>query len=242
MNDWCNGVTPGLQLLVCRNPSTAYDLTFNEFRSTGWGAPDWPTLAGTYTLAPTGPTVSTVSAASANEGSPVVQTITLSGPTVGVTNFAASLAGSGTYPAVNGVNFSTNLALCTYSNGVTFSAGNLVFPDAVTSCTISTPTTSDSKYNHDLTFTTTVGGTPGVGTIVNTTTAPTLSINDPTTTAGVPETFTITQSAVSALDTTVLFSTGNITALAGVDYTARTGVSCTIPAGSLTTTVDVTTL
>jgi len=190
-----------------------------------------------------GPTVTDVSDDSADEGSAIVHTVTLSGATSGTTNYASTLAGSGTYPAVNGVNFSTDLADATYSNGVTFSAGNLVVPTAVSSFTVTIDTIDDGLYNHDLTYTLTVGGTAGTGTIVNTTAAPSLSINDPAAVApGSPVTFTITQSALSALDTTVLASTEDDTAIAGVNYTARTNVTVTIAAGDLTADFVVNTL
>ncbi|MBN2896095.1 MAG: hypothetical protein JXK05_09430 [Campylobacterales bacterium] len=72
---------------------------------------------------------------------------------------------------------------------------------------------------------------------------PSLSIASASTTEGDSGTknltFTITQSAVSTTDTTVLFSTSNGTATAGSDYTAQTNQTVTISAGSTTATRNV---
>src|SRR6185295_3548347 len=82
----------------------------------------------------------------------------------------------------------------------------------------------------------------GTGTIQNDDTAPTLSINSVSLNEGNSGTtnfvFTVTQSAASGQDTTVVFGTVNGTATAGSDYTATTG-TITIAAGSTTGTITV---
>src|SRR5690606_14528511 len=70
---------------------------------------------------------------------------------------------------------------------------------------------------------------------------PTLSINDVTVAEGGTATFTVTLSAPSGLDVSFDWASANSTAVAGQDYTAANGVGVTIPAGSVTTTVAVTT-
>jgi hypothetical protein len=81
----------------------------------------------------------------------------------------------------------------------------------------------------------------GLGTINNDDTA-TVSIAA-TTQAAEPATdglFTVTQSAVAAANTDLIYSIGG-SATGGADYTALTG-TVTIPAGSTTATIDVTVL
>jgi hypothetical protein len=212
-----------------------------SYTSGGYTITQFNTL--TYPSAATGPTVSSVSNANANEGSSVVHTVTLSGATTGTTNYASSLAGSGAHPAVNGVNFSTSLGSATFSNGVTFSTPNLVVPTSVSSFTVTVPTTDDNLYNYDLTYTLTVGGTTGTGTINNTDTAPTWTVSSPTVAArGDNAVFTLTLNTASGRGTTFVADTRDGTAEAGTDYTARAGITVTIPAGDLTADFTVTTL
>jgi hypothetical protein len=243
IEDWCNGVTSGLQILMCRDPATAYDFTFNEFRSTGWGAPDWPTLTGTYTVGSSGPTISDVSDASANEGSSVVHTVTLSAATTGTENYATTLAGSGSFPAVNGVNFSTSLSACTFSNGVTFSTPNLVVPSGVSSFTVTVPTTDDGVFNKDRTYDLICGGTTGVGTIINTDTAPSWSVDSPSIgTRGDDVVYTITLSAICGCDMRFRGNTRDGTAVEVTDYDDEVNVTVTVLEGELTTTFTVATV
>jgi hypothetical protein len=72
--------------------------------------------------------------------------------------------------------------------------------------------------------------------------APSISINDVTVTEGntgtTSATFTLTLSAVYSHDVTVHYQTADISATAGSDYTAASGV-VTIPAGQLNSTVTI---
>ena len=81
-----------------------------------------------------------------------------------------------------------------------------------------------------------------VGTILNDDTAPSLTLSDASVTEGDAGqqvlSFTLTQSAVSGLDTTVSYTTVDGTASAGEDYTSSSGTA-TIAAGSTTATIQV---
>ena len=77
-------------------------------------------------------------------------------------------------------------------------------------------------------------------TITDNDTAPTISIGD----AMIVESdanaiFTVTQSAVSGLNTTFNYSTTDVTATAGADYTGVTNLSGTITAGSTSTAITI---
>src|SRR5262249_43163232 len=71
---------------------------------------------------------------------------------------------------------------------------------------------------------------------------PTLRISDATVTEGntgtVNATFTVTLSQAANVDVTVHYATANVTAMAGSDYTAKSG-TLVIPAGQTTRTITV---
>lgn len=159
------GTGAKLLLMMSRNPLLANDTLFNEFCGVADTA-NGPMLTIPYSAGGGGsPTISTVSSNSANEGSPIVHTVTLSGATAGIENYAASLAG-GTATG-GGTDYTSALASLTYSAGVTVSGGNLVVPSGVSSFTVTVPTASDIIVEGSETYTLTVGGTAGTGTILN---------------------------------------------------------------------------
>ncbi len=184
-----------------------------------------------------GPTVTSVTQTSGGtEGSPAVMTVSLSGATSGSTNFAATLAG--VTATGSGTDFTSDLASATYSNGVTFSGGNMVVPDAVSGWTVTIATTSDTLDEANETATLTIGGTAGTLTITDDDAAPTISVNDVTESAG-SCIFTVSLSAASGKSITVDYATADGTSTAGVDYTAASG-TLTFAAGETTKTVTVT--
>ena len=71
---------------------------------------------------------------------------------------------------------------------------------------------------------------------------PSISINDVSVTEGGTATFTVSLSAASTQTVTVLASTANDTATAGSDYNARSNVTVTIPAGSMSQNFTVATI
>lgn len=88
----------------------------------------------------------------------------------------------------------------------------------------------------------TLGTSSALGTINNDDNA-TISISGGSITEGNSGTanlpFTVTLSKAVDVDTTVQFSTADLTALAGGDYVAQSGITLTIPAGSLSATRNV---
>ena len=163
-----------------------------------------------------GPTVTTVSSNSATEGSTIVHTVTLSGATSGSTNFAATLAG--VTATGSGTDFTSDLASATYSNGVTFSGGNMVVPDAVSGWTVTIATTGDTLDEANETATLTIGGTAGTLTITDDDAAPTITgTASSTVTAGDPVVITYSPGLSGQTRTYTLALTDG-TAVGGTDY------------------------
>ena len=72
---------------------------------------------------------------------------------------------------------------------------------------------------------------------------PILAIDDQTVTEGAGGSFTVSLDTAYSTDTTVNFSVNDVTAVGGgTDYTATTGTPVTIPANTLSTTIDFTTV
>src|SRR5205085_11934608 len=122
----------------------------------------------------------------------------------------------------------------------TATSGTLRWADGDTSAkTFNVSVTGDTTYEADETINLTLSSTTGgatlgspntsVLTITNDDTAPTISINSVSVSEGGGNAvFTVTQSAVSGLNTTFQYSTANGTATAGSDYTAATNASGSI--------------
>ncbi len=127
-------------------------------------------------------------------------------------------------------------------------SGALSFPDGVSSRTIIVDTMTDSNPEPDETFTVTLktpsgtvvpeGHATGEATISDQS-KPKVSVDDITVAEGAMGLFTISLDVVSTQDVTVSWTTADGTATAGSDYTARTGQSATIQAGSLSWTASV---
>jgi uncharacterized repeat protein (TIGR01451 family) len=106
--------------------------------------------------------VISVTDAIAPEGSNLVHTATLSGPTVFPSTYPFSLTG---VTATPGDDFTANTP--TFSNGVTLSGGFIVVPAGVSSFTITYPALIDNVDDDGETTTLTVGGVSGTGTILD---------------------------------------------------------------------------
>ena len=167
--------------------------------------------------ASSGPTVTSVTQTSGGtEGSPAVMTVSLSGATSGSKNFAATLVG--VTATGSGTDFTSDLASATYSNGVTFSGGNMVVPDAVSGWTVTIATTSDTLDEANETATLTVGGTAGTLTITDDDAAPTITgTASSTITAGDPVVITYSPGLSGQTRTYTLALTDG-TAVGGTDY------------------------
>ncbi|MBL0731034.1 immunoglobulin-like domain-containing protein [Piscinibacter sp. HJYY11] len=182
------------------------------------------------------PTIASVSAANATEGSNVLHTVTLSNASSVATTYSLSLA-NGTASAAD---YSSALTNASFSNGVTISGGIITVPAGVTSFTVAVPTTQDLLDEPNETYTLTVGGTAGTGTINDDDATPTLSVNDVTVNeAAGTATFTVSLSAASGQTVTVGYNTSTGTATGG-DFTAATGTLTFNPGvTSLTITITI---
>lgn len=110
------------------------------------------------------PTVSTVSSNSANEGTSIVHTVTLSAAVSGsAAVYAITLAG-GTATG-GGTDYTSTLTNTEFSDGVTISGGNITVPIGVSTFTVTVPTTDDQTIESAETYSLTVGGVAGTGTI-----------------------------------------------------------------------------
>lgn len=184
------------------------------------------------------PTVSTVSSNSATEGSAITHTVTLSGTTSATEYYAATLVG--VTATGSGTDFTSDLASATYSNGVTFSGGNMAVPSGVSSFTVTIATTSDTTDETDETYTLTVGGVSGTGTITDDDAPPSITVTDASENA-MQVVFTVSLSQASGKTITVDYATANGTKTAGTDYTAAAG-TLTFNPGETSKTVTVTVL
>jgi len=118
---------------------------------------------GTITDNDAAATVSTVSSNSAIEGLDIVHTVTMSssaGATVAISAVGVTATGGGT-------DFTSTLTNAMFSNGVTISGGNITVPNGVSSFTVSIPTTVDVTVEPTETYTLTVGGVSGTGSILD---------------------------------------------------------------------------
>src|SRR5690606_19635489 len=184
---------------------------------------------------PAAPTVTSVSNASATEGSDLVHTVTLSGATLNPTTYAFTLA-DGT--ATAGSDYT---ASPTISDGVTLAAGVLTVPAGVSSFTITYPTLADALADGGETTAVTVGGQAATGTI-NDPAAPTVtSVSNASATEGSDLVHTVTLSGATLNPTTNAFTLADGTATAGSDYTASPTFSdgVTLAAGVLTVPAGV---
>jgi large repetitive protein len=216
----------------------------------------------TYTVSLSAPTNATLGSPSTGTG-----TITDDDPSssLRISDVTVAEGASGTVAAVFNVtltpaagrtatvNYATANGTATTGNGdYTATSGSLTFLPGETAKTVTVLVNGDVLDEADETFNVNLSGasaatiadSQGVATIVDDDPTPTVSIGDTsvvesnlltTRTA----TFTLTLSAASNRTITVNYATANGTALAGLDYTAKSG-TVTFNAGVITRTVTVT--
>lgn len=180
------------------------------------------------------PAVTSVSNETGAEGVTITHTVTLASATTATTGYSGVLTG---VTASTTTDLTSTLLTATYSNGVTFSAGNFSVPSGVSSWTVAIVTTQDVLDEVDETYTLNVDGTIGTGTITDDDAAPTISVNDASENA-MQVAFTVSLSAASGKTITVDYATANGSKTAGTDYTAATG-TLTFAAGETSKTVTV---
>ena len=198
-----------------------------------------------------GPTVSTVSSNSATEGSSIVHTVTLSAAVTGsAASYAITLAG-GTATG-GGTDYTSTLSNGMFSDSVTVSGGNISVPVGVSTFTVTVSTAGDTIDEANETYTLTIGGTAGTGTINDDDAAPVITVGDaPSVTAGSPAIFTISLDRAKSTSITVDAACVDGTLVGGVGYTSNlasatisNGVTfgagaLTIPAGVTSFTVSI---
>ncbi|MFT3736278.1 MAG: Calx-beta domain-containing protein [Rhodocyclaceae bacterium] len=187
------------------------------------------------------PTIASVSSNSAAEASNIVHTVTLSNASSVATTYALSLAD--VTATGGGTDYTSALTNASFSNGVTISGGTITVPAGVTSFTVTVATTADTIDEPNETYTLTVGGTAGTGTINDDDAAPTIqSVSSPSATEGSNLVYTVALTNASSSNITFPFSFGAGTATSGTDYTASPTFSngVTLAAGVLTIPAGVT--
>ena len=118
---------------------------------------------GTISDDESAPTVTSVSSASATEGTNIAHTVTITGTAQAARTYAISLAD--VTATGGGTDYTSTLTSGAFSNGVTISGGNISVPAGITSFTVSVPTTTDGPTESAETYTLTIGGASGTGTI-----------------------------------------------------------------------------
>ncbi len=169
----------------------------------------------------------------------------------GTTNAVFTLTLSAASGSDVTVNFATADGTAHAPTDYTTTAGTATISAGDTFTTFTIPVVGDTRLEPNEYFWVNLSGAVGAtiadsqakGTIINDDgPQPTLTINNVTAPEGnsgqTPFVFTVTLSAVSAVDVTVDFATANASAHAGSDYVATSG-QLTIPAGSLTGTITV---
>lgn len=219
VNGWVNGsiVNNGFLgvLSTDATPATQYAI-FAGLSDTTNG----PVLEVTHSTG--GPTVSTVSSNSATEGSSIVHTVTLSSAVTGSAATYAISIGGGTATG-GGTDYTSTLINGMFSDSVTVSGGNISVPVGVSTFTITIPTTNDLLVESSETYTLTVGGVSGTGTITD---GPIATISNViANNLSGTMTFTVTLSLPApAAGCTIMYATNDISATAGVNYTTTNGI------------------
>jgi hypothetical protein len=153
------------------------------------------------------------------------------------------------------VNYSTANGTATAASAdyTAVTTTTLTFAPGDTARTINVSVLGDTRYETAETFrvilgnakSATIAVSQGTGTILDDDTPPSLTISSPVVTeTNVGSTtmmFVVTLSAASGADTTVSFATADGTAVAGSDYTSRSG-TLTIAAGSSSGSIAITRL
>ena len=205
-----------------------------------------------------------------DEGVAAVFRVTMSNASAIATSFTLALTnGSGTnaalltndYLAINGAATLAYTDAMKFSNGVTLSGdgNNIIVPAGVASFTVTVQTVNDAVIEQPETFNLSVGGTTGIGTIIDNDGPPTVAhIGDPTGSTnnvmvaeGVAAVFTVNLSHPSLSTTSFALALVDGTANLASDYTNAMTFSdgvrfssgtITVPIGVMSFTVTVPTV
>ena len=183
------------------------------------------------------PVVTSVSSPTATEGAAVTFTTTLASATTATTGYSGVLT-SGTADVL--VDLTSTLATATYTNGVTFSAGNHSVPTGVSTWDTTLNTLDDAFDEASETFTYNVDGTIGTGTITDDDATPALLIPNPVTVdSGDSVVVTYTLNAASGRTSTYSLVLADGTAVGGTDYdNIISNANLAVTGGSGTVTIS----
>lgn len=190
----------------------------------------------------TDPTVSTVTSSSTDEGSAMVFTVTLSGPTNRDTVYVYSWGGTATSADYTQALTSSMCARTGGASGnVTVSGSNITAENGVSAFTITVPTTHDLSDEVDETVVLTVGGVASTGGLITDNDAPpVVTFTDGVESFGVV-TCVATLAQASGKTITFDYSTANGAKTAGTHYTSATG-TLTFNPGETVKTITANTL
>ncbi|MES1265416.1 MAG: Calx-beta domain-containing protein, partial [Variovorax sp.] len=240
-----NGVTLAAGVLTVPAGVTSFTVTVPTILDTiDEGASETYNLSvggvvavGTITDDDAAPTIQSVTAATQNEGSNLVHTVTLSNASSVATTYAYTLGGGS---ATSGTDYN---ATPTFSNGVTLAAGVLTVPAGVTSFTVTVASIQDTiDEGASETYNLSVGGVAAVGTITDDDNAPVVqTVTADAQVEGTSLVHTVTLSGTSTVATTFAYTLGGGTATSGTDYSATPTFSngVTLAAGVLTVPAGV---
>lgn len=192
-------------------------------------------------------TIASVGNASSVEGGNLTHVVTMSTATIGVMSFAFAVANVTTSGAGD---YSTTY---TFTNGVTLSGNTLSVPAGVTSFNVVVATVNDSTAESTETYTLTIGGQVGIGTINdNDTSTPTVaSVSNASATEGGTLVHTVTLTSTTIASTPLTFALNDVgtsgTSDISASYTFSNGVTLSggtlsVPTGFSSFTVTVSTV
>ena len=141
------------------------------------------------------------------------------------------------------VNYATSDGTATAGSDYTARSGSLTFVPGDTSKTVSVPIASDTVNESDETFTFTLSNASNATFADSSATVtiednPTLTVADVTVNENNNATLTVSLDVIGAANVTVNYATSDGTAVAGSDYTSRSG-TLTVNAGATSGTVTV---
>ena len=199
----------------------------------------------TVAFAPETVSISSVSDATESEGADLAHTVTLSGSPAAAVTFAYSLAD------VTTTGDSDYTATPVFSTGVTNASGTLTIPAGVSSFTLTYPGLGDTVDEVDETYTVTVGGQSGTGTITDDDVITIASVGAATEVEATALVHTVTLSGAPAAAVTFAYDLTDVSATGDTDYTVAptfsSGVTLsdttlTIPAGVTSFTITYSSL
>ena len=164
-------------------------------------------------------------------------------------NLSFVVTKSGSTALSHSVSYATANGSGASGSDYTAKSGTLIFTSGQTTKTVNVVTSGDSAYENNetvyfnlssATSGAIIADAQGVGTINNNDTAPAFSINNVSVTEGGTLTFTVIKTGSTAFSHNVNYATANGTAIAGSDYTSKSG-TLSFTSGQTSKTISVAT-